>query len=124
MRPAYPARAGRYLSACETCLAVAAILSLDTVDAVEIVSSTSLTGRPAARMPEARSWGSRFSSVDSAGLELAPAAGSVVRGDVGKQGRQSRFVDRLVLVDRDGSRGLVVVAARDDALRIGNDPPS
>src|SRR5215207_2414690 len=54
-------------------------------------------------------------------LDLAPAARPVVGNDLPEHFAESTCVDLLVLTDRDGSGGLVVVAAGDDALRIRND---
>ena len=54
-------------------------------------------------------------------LDLAPAARPVVGNDLPEHFAESMCVDFLVLTDRDGSGGLVVVAAGDDAFRIRND---
>src|SRR5918999_734951 len=55
-------------------------------------------------------------------LELAPAAGPVVRDDLLEHGAESARVERLALTDGHRSRGLVVVSARDDPFGIGDDP--
>src|SRR6266545_2188271 len=54
-------------------------------------------------------------------LELAPAAGAVVRDDLAEHLRERRRVDRVVTVEGDHPGRLVVVAARDDALRVRHD---
>src|SRR3954452_23399207 len=55
-------------------------------------------------------------------LQLAPAAGAVVGDDLAEHGLEGRRVDRLALPDRHGAGRLVVVAAGDDPLGVGDDP--
>src|SRR6478672_7748086 len=61
------------------------------------------------------------SAVGLSALEPAPAAGAVVGDDLREHRRQGRLVDRLALADRHGPGRLVVVAAGDNAVRVGDD---
>src|SRR4051794_11885363 len=54
-------------------------------------------------------------------LELAPAAVAVVVGDMAQHLRQRLPRDGAVPVERDGSRGLVVVPSGDEVMRVGHD---
>ena len=56
-------------------------------------------------------------------LELAPAAGPVVRDDLLEHRQEGTLVDRIALAEGDGASRLVVVAGGDDALGVGHDGP-
>ena len=54
-------------------------------------------------------------------FDLAPTAGAVVGDDLSEYLAEGTRVDGLVLAYRHHTAGLVVVAAGDDALGVGND---
>src|SRR5207253_2125395 len=54
-------------------------------------------------------------------LDPAPATGTVVRDDLAEHRQECRAVYGLALVDRDLTAGLVVVAGRDDPVRVVNE---
>src|SRR5260370_31195511 len=49
-------------------------------------------------------------------LQLPPATGAIVRDNLPKHRREGGSVDSLTLPNGDGTRGLVVVSARDNAV--------
>src|SRR6266568_2320189 len=57
----------------------------------------------------------------ASGLQLAPATGAVVGDDLPEHGGEGRRVDDLALADGHGAGSLVVVAAGDDPLGVGDD---
>src|SRR5690242_6135025 len=61
-----------------------------------------------------------FRHTGSVVLEFAPTTGPVHGGDLAEHRLQRALVDRLALADGHRAGGLVVVAAGDDALRVGD----
>src|SRR5215469_312994 len=63
----------------------------------------------------------RVLGLAASALNLAPAAGPVVRDDLAQHGCQSLAVDPLAFPDRHRPRRLVGVTRGDDARRVGHD---